>query len=105
MGARRGVVVCATSLALAGLALACGRYGPPVRPVASGSASRDSETFDNTPDARGQWPDEAVPYILQGLATEPDSEASTEPTIERSDEPEAEPGAQPGLEQEPQPSE
>ena len=101
IGARHLAVICATSLALVGLTLACGRYGPPVRPVPSGSASGDSGTFDNTPDARGKRPEEAVPYILQGLLPGSDSEGRAEGTTAQADEA----GAEPGLEKKAQPHE
>lgn len=110
MGAQRRPVLCAMSLAVAAWALACGRWGPPIRAV---SASGASETFDRALDTRRGRSKEAVPYMLQGLEPksafdregepvfesegvfEPEeaeaTEETSEPAIERSDEPSAAP--------------
>lgn len=99
--AQRLAVLCAISLALAPCALACGRYGPPVRAVSSGSTGQDPGAFETTMEPRRESR-EAVPYMLEGLVSEPGStsdstpdstvESTSESAVERTD---AEKEAQP----------
>jgi hypothetical protein len=72
MRALRSHLASAAGLALVcDLALACGRYGPPVRPVAAEDAHADSERFEGPLDENyAASRDEAVPYILEGLINE-----------------------------------
>ncbi len=93
MGAQRRPVLCAMSLAVAAWALACGRYGPPIRAVSSvssDSASGTSETFARPPDTRHGRSEEAVPYMLEGLERQSafDGDGDRESVFESAGEPE-----------------
>lgn len=96
MGAQRRPVLCAMSLAVAAWALACGRYGPPIRAVSSVSsdsasgASGTSETFARPPDTRHGRSEEAVPYMLEGLERQSafDGDGDRESVFESAGEPE-----------------
>ena len=76
IAARRLAIVCAISCVLA--APACGRYGPPVRTIPSGTAAEDSGLLDN---AR----DETMPFVLDGLTE--DLETAVEPADSPADRP------------------
>ncbi len=102
MGAQRRPVLCAMSLAVAAWALACGRYGPPIRAVSADSAdsadsasgasgaSGASETFARPPDTRHGRSEEAVPYMLEGLERQSafDGDGDRESVFESAGEPE-----------------
>jgi hypothetical protein len=98
-GARRLARLCAIIQALALGALACGRYGPPVRAVPSDTAARASETPDDTQNAIDDRGGEAVPYILEDLISDRDE------TIEGPMGPRVEPAVDAGPEKKAQPSE
>ena len=72
IGTGRSAVACAAGIALlTQLALACGRYGPPVRPVPAADPQADSERFDGPDDAyNAESRADAVPYLLEGLIDE-----------------------------------
>ena len=71
-GAWRGIARVGAA-ALVGLALACGRYGPPVRSVSAADPQADAERFDGPLDEeRATSRAEAVPYLLDGLLDEPE---------------------------------
>ena len=68
------------------LALACGRYGPPVRPVPAADPQADSERFEGPDDAyHAESRAETVPYMLEGLIDEEPTDAE-DPAADAPDE-------------------
>ena len=76
--------ILASTAALAG----CGRYGPPVRPVAAGTpAASQADPEQERNAARGDYLDEGpVPYMLEGLVgEETDLEPAPDPVEAETD--------------------